>query len=235
MKKIKIQWVVGVLILIVFNVLLFDIAVKRSIDYIEIPVAAKMLSSRSKIDEFSFRMQRVPSALVEGNVITDKNELIDRWVKYSVTLAQGSFFYQEYIEDASDSADYPQLMLKEGQGVASLAVDLLISAGNTLLPDQFVDIVFTSKDKRKPIISDVIFRSVRVLAVKDRNGLNMDDPKSQKVPAVVLLALNQEDIPPFIHAQILGDIDLIIKVVNEYYPDEAICNFESQVWRLLNE
>ena len=67
MKKIKIQWVVGVLILIVFNVLLFDIAVKRSIDYIEIPVAAKMLSSRSKIDEFSFRMQRVPSALVEGN------------------------------------------------------------------------------------------------------------------------------------------------------------------------
>ncbi len=235
MKKIKIQWVVGVLILIVFNVLLFDIAVKRSIDYIEIPVAAKMLSSRSKIDESSFRMQRVPSALVEGNVITDKNELIDRWVKYSVTLAQGSFFYQEYIEDASDSADYPQLMLKEGQGVASLAVDLLISAGNTLLPDQFVDIVFTSKDKRKPIISDVIFRSVRVLAVKDRNGLNMDDPKSQKVPAVVLLALNQEDIPPFIHAQILGDIDLIIKVVNEYYPDEAICNFESQVWRLLNE
>lgn len=235
MKKIKIQWVVGVLILIVFNVLLFDIAVKRSIDYIEIPVAAKMLSSRSKIDEFSFRMQRVPSALVEGNVITDKNELIDRWVKYSVTLAQGSFFYQEYIEDASDSADYPQLMLKEGQGVASLAVDLLISAGNTLLPDQFVDIVFTSKDKRKPIISDVIFRSVRVLAVKDRNGLNMDDPKSQKVPAVVLLALNQEDIPPFIHAQILGDIDLIIKVVNEYYPKEAICNFESQVWRLLNE
>ncbi len=235
MKKIKIQWVVGVLILIVFNVLLFDIAVKRSIDYIEIPVAAKMLSSRSKIDESSFRMQRVPSALVEGNVITDKNELIDRWVKYSVTLAQGSFFYQEYIEDASDSADYPQLMLKEGQGVASLAVDLLISAGNTLLPDQFVDIVFTSKDKRKPIISDVIFRSVRVLAVKDRNGLNMDDPKSQKVPAVVLLALNQEDIPPFIHAQILGDIDLIIKVVNEYYPKEAICNFESQVWRLLNE
>jgi len=235
MKKIKIQWVVGVLILIVFNVLLFDIAVKRSIDYIEIPVAAKMLSSRSKIDESSFRMQRVPSALVEGNVITDKNELIDRWVKYSVTLAQGSFFYQEYIEDASDSADYPQLMLKEGQGVASLAVDLLISAGNTLLPDQFVDIVFTSKDKRKPIISDVIFRSVRVLAVKDRNGLNMDDPKSQKVPAVVLLALNQEDIPPFIHAQILGDIDLIIKVVNEYYPQEAICNFESQVWRLLNE
>ena len=235
MKKIKILWVVGILILIALNVLLFDIAVKRSIDYIEIPVAAKMLSSRSKIDESSFRMQRVPSALVEGNVITDKNELIDRWVKYSVTLAQGSFFYQEYIEDASDSADYPQLMLKEGQGVASLAVDLLISAGNTLLPDQFVDIVFTSKDKRKPIISDVIFRSVRVLAVKDRNGLNMDDPKSQKVPAVVLLALNQEDIPPFIHAQILGDIDLIIKVVNEYYPQEAICNFESQVWRLLNE
>lgn len=235
MKKIKILWVVGVLILFALNVLLFDIAVKRSIDYIEIPVAAKMLASRSKIDESSFRMQRVPSALVEDNVIMDKNELIDRWVKYSVTLAEGSFFYKEYIDDASDSADYPQLMLKEGQGVASLAVDLMISAGNTLLPNQFVDIVFTSKDKRKPIISDVIFRSVRVLAVKDRNGLNMDDPKSQKVPAVVLLALNQKDIPPFIHAQILGDIDLIIKVVNENFPDEAVLNFESQVWRLLNE
>jgi Flp pilus assembly protein CpaB len=235
MKKIKIQWLVGVLILIVLNVLLFDVAVKRSIDYIEVPVAAKSLLSRSKIDESSIRMQRVPSALIEDNVIVDKNEIIDLWVKYSVTLAPGSFFYKEYIEDANDSADYPQLMLNEGQGVASLAVDLLISAGNTLLPNQYVDIVFTSKDKRKPIISDVIFRSVRVLAVKDRNGLDMDDPKSQKVPAVALLALNKQDIPPFIHAQILGDIDLIIKVTNEYYPMEAIYNFESLVWRLLHE
>jgi Flp pilus assembly protein CpaB len=235
MKKIRFQWVAGVLILIALNVLVFDIAVKRSIDYVEVPVAAKRLLSRSKIDESSIRMQRVPSALVEDHVITDKYEIIDRWVKYSVTVAPGSFFYDEYIEDAEGSVDYPQLMLKEGQGVASLAIDLLISAGNTLLPNQFVDIVFTSKDKRKPIISDIIFRSVRVLAVKDRNGLNMEDPKSQKVPAIVLLALNQEDIPPFIHAQILGDIDLIIKVVNEYSPEEAICHRESLVWRLLNE
>ena len=210
-------------------------SVKRSIDYVEVPIAAKNIQSRTKIDESFIRIQKVPSALIEDNMITDKNDIIDRWVKYSVTLAPGSFFFQEYIEDAEGSVDYPQLMLKVGQGVASLAVDLLISAGNTLLPNQFVDIVFTSKDKRKPIISDVIFRSVRVLAVKDRNGLNMDDPKSQKVPAVVLLALNQEDIPPFIHAQILGDIDLIIKVVNENHPDEAICNCESLVWRLLNE
>lgn len=235
MKKIKIQWIVGVLILVVLNVLLFDIAVKRSIDYIEVPVAAMSIKSRSKIDESYIRMQRVPSALIEGNVIVDKKEIINRWVKYSVTLAPGSFFFHEYIEEADDSTDYPLLMLSSGQGVASLAIDLLISAGNTLLPNQYVDIVFTSKDKRKPIISDVIFRSVRVLAVKDRNGLDMDDPKSQKVPAVVLLAMYQEDIPPFIHAQILGDIDLIIKVANEHYPDEAICNTESAVWRLLNE
>jgi Flp pilus assembly protein CpaB len=104
-----------------------------------------------------------------------------------------------------------------------------------LLPNQYVDIVFTSKDKRKPIVSDVIFHSVRVLAVKDRNGLDMDDSKSQKVPAIVLLAMNKQDIPPFIHAQIIGDIDLIIKINNEFDPLEAICNKESEVWRLLNE
>ena len=235
MKKINVKWLGGVFILIMFNILLFDIVLKRSIDLVEVPVASTRIHARSTIDESAIVMIKVPSAMISDRVIKDKNDIVDHWVKYSVTVAEGSFFYHEYIEEADESIDYPQLMLNDGQGVASLAVDLMISAGNTLLPNQFVDIVFTSKDKRKPIVSDVIFRSVRVLAVKDRNGLNMDDPQSQKVPAVALLAMNKEDIPRFIHAQILGDIDLIIKIVNEHDPDEAICNSDSEVWRMLNE
>jgi pilus assembly protein CpaB len=235
MKKIKITWIAGILILVSANLLLFDIALKRSIDYIEIPVAAIGIKPRSKVDESHIQMLKVPSSMVMGNVFTDKEEILDKWVKYAVSIASGSFFYHDYLETAGDLSDYPQLMLHDGQGVASLPVDLLTSAGNTLLPNQYVDIVFTSKDKRKPIVSDVIFHSVRVLAVKDRNGLDMDDSKSQKIPAVVLLAINKQDIPPFIHAQVLGDIDLIIKVMNEFHPQEAICNKESEVWRLLNE
>jgi Flp pilus assembly protein CpaB len=235
MMKNKSRWIIGALILIAVNALLFDIAVKRSIDYVEVPVASVNIKSRTKIDESHIRMLKVPSALIDANVFIDKEQILDQWVKYSVSLAPGSFFFHEYLEEAESATDYPQLLLKQGQGVASLAIDLLISAGNTLLPNQYVDIVFTSKDKRKTIISDVIFKSVRILAVKDRYGLNMDDPKSQKVPAVALLALNQQDIPPFIHAQILGDIDLIIKVTNDHYPLEAICNSDSPVWRLLHE
>lgn len=214
---------------------LFDVAVKKSVDYIEIPVAAAMISPRTKISESHIRMERVPSALVSDNVHISIDDILDLWVKYSVTLAPGSFFYHEYVEEAENVGDLPQLMLEHGQGVASLAVDLLTSAGNTLLPGQYVDIVFTSKDKRKPIISDVIFRSVRVLAVKDRNGLDMSDPKSQKIPAVALFALNQQDIPLFLHAQIFGDIDLIIRLTNEFYPLQAIRQMESEVWGLLNE
>jgi pilus assembly protein CpaB len=235
MNKVKITWVIGILVLVSANLLLFDIALKRSIDYIEIPIAAMGIKPRSKIDESHIQMLKVPSSMVMGNVFTDKEEIMNKWVKYAVSIAPGSFFYHDYLEETGSLSDYPQLMLHDGQGVASLPVDLLTSAGNTLLPNQYVDIVFTSKDKRKPIVSDVIFHSVRVLAVKDRNGLDMDDSKSQKVPAVVLIAMNKQDIPPFIHAQILGDIDLIIKVMNEFHPQEAICNKESEVWRLLNE
>ena len=235
MNKRKIQWMVGALVLVAINFLLFDIAVKRSIDYVEIPVAAVSIKPRTKINESHIVMQKVPSSLVTGNIYADKTEIIEQWVKYSVSVSSGSFFFHEYLEEADSSQDYPQLMLIEGQGVASLAIDLLISAGNTLVANQYVDIVFTSKDKRKPILSDVIFRSVRVLAIKDRNGLDMDDPKSQKVPAVALLAMKQVDIPPFIHAQILGDIDLIIKVFNDIHPEEAVRNTESAVWGLLNE
>lgn len=235
MKKIKITWIAGILILVSANLLLFDIALKRSIDYIEIPIAAIGIKPRSKIDESHIQMLKVPSSMVMSNVFADKSEILDKWVKYAVSIAPGSFFYHDYLETTENLSDYPQLMLYDGQGVASLPVDLLTSAGNTLLPNQYVDIVFTSKDKRKPIVSDVIFHSVRVLAVKDRNGLDMDDSKSQKVPAIVLLAMNKQDIPPFIHAQIIGDIDLIIKINNEFDPLEAICNKESEVWRLLNE
>lgn len=237
MKKhsLRIKVAIVLAIGIALNLLLFDIAVKKAIDYIEIPVAAKSIAPRTKIDESYIRMKRIPSALADGHIYQDKQDILNLWVKYSVTLAEGSFFYHEYLESAEVTADQPLLMLEPGQGVASLAVDLLSSAGNTLMPGQYVDIVFTSKDKRKPIISDVIFRSVRVLAVKDRNGLDMNDSKSQKVPAVALLAMDRLDIPIFLHAQILGDIDLIIKLTNDLYPLQAVRQMDSEVWRLLNE
>ncbi len=233
--KKMIRWLLIAGAVLVCNGLLFDVAVKNSVDYIEIPVASVLITPRTQISDSHIRMERVPSALVSDNVYSNTEDILDLWVKYSVTLAPGSFFYHEYVEVAENVGDHPQLMLEHGQGVASLAVDLLTSAGNTLYPGQFVDIVFTSKDKRKPIISDVIFRSVRVLAVKDRNGLDMSDPKSQKIPAVALLALNQQDIPLFLHAQIFGDIDLIIRLTNDFHPLQAIRQSESDVWRLLNE
>lgn len=233
--KKSIRWLLIAGAILVCNGLLFDVAVKNSVDYIEIPVAAVLITPRTKISESHIRMERVPSAMVSDSIHKSIDDIVDLWVKYSVTLAPGSFFYHEYVEVAENVGDHPQLMLEHGQGVASLAVDLLTSAGNTLLPGQYVDIVFTSKDKRKPIVSDVIFRSVRVLAVKDRNGLDMSDPKSQKIPAVALLALNQQDIPLFLHAQIFGDIDLIIRLTNDFHPLQAIKQTESDVWRLLNE
>lgn len=116
-----------------------------------------------------------------------------------------------------------------------MGVDVLKSLGNTLLSGQYVDIVVTLSIKRDNPLVETIFSNVRVLSVKDRYGLDMSDPKSQRAPAVVLLAINHEDANDFYLAKNKGQIDLIPILSGSIIQNEASKKTDSIIWSILHE
>jgi hypothetical protein len=63
----------------------------------------------------------------------------------------------------------------------------------------------------------------------------MTDPKSQRAPAVVLLAINHEDANDFYLAKNKGQIDLVPILSGSHIQHEANKKVDSIVWSILHE
>ena len=93
----------------------------------------------------------VPKASISENVYTDKQDIINKYNDIEAKIPKGSFFFKELLFEEEQLPDYPSLKLKEGQSVFALSSDLIKSSGNTLMPNQKIDLYITTFRKEKGI------------------------------------------------------------------------------------
>ena len=179
-------------------------------------VAKETLIPRKPIEETDLVSVDLPSHLIPANIYTEKEEIIGKVVAYHASVYEGMFFFKDALDEPTSSKDAPLLRLKENQIAISLGVDVLSSIGNSLLPGQYVDI------------------SMAYVVTKSHT-IDMDDPKSQKVPQVVLLALNHKDVNDFHLAKSKGKLALVPLLHHEIMDDEALKNESSPLWDYLYE
>lgn len=201
----------------------------------EVLIIKENLTPRSVIKEEHLGMISMPKNTIPSNIYTTKEEVVGKVVSFDASMFKGMFLYKDALEDAESTSDAPLLKLKENQVAVSMGVDVLKSLGNTLLGGQYVDIVMTLPIKKNNPIVETIFSNVRILALKDRYGLDMSDPKSQKSPAVILLAINHHDANDFYLAKNKGQIDLVPLLSGTSISKEAIKKDESIIWSILYE
>jgi len=224
LKNKKIKGIMILATIILLNIAVFNIVLQRSLDLVEIPIAKNTIHQRIPLTASDITTKKVPRAYIDEFVIEEIDQIIGKVVSFQTTIYKGMPFYYHALEDGHTTLDAPLLQLKQGQGAVAIAVDLIKSSGNTLLPGQYVDLILTIALKNQPVIVDTMFSSVRVLAVKDRYGLDMSDPKSQKVPHVILLALWQADIRIFYQALQVGKFELVALSMENRIIEEALYN-----------
>jgi len=173
------------------------------LDLIDVPVAQKELAPRSKITEEDIVMVKLPKAYLPENIILNRKILIGQYSLIDGKIPQGSFLYDSMVETLSEAKDYPSLLLKEGQVVYALEVDLKSTSGNTLVPNQKVDLYFSLVNNRLTIV-DQLIGNVRILSLKDKNGKELE--KATDIPKLMLVALDQKLVPLLTKAIQLGDL-----------------------------
>lgn len=227
--------VISIALMIVINVSVSFLIVKTLTKSTDVFVAKTTLVPRNPITEDDIQTISLPSNLIPNNIFTSKEDIIGQVVSYDSSIYQGMFFFKEALDDPIKSNDAPLLRLKDNQVAVSLSVDVIKSLGNTLLPGQYVDLVYTYPIRNENPIVDTIYKNVRVLALKDRYGLDMNHPQSQKTPHVILLSLNHKDANSFYLAENKGSFDLVPVLLNEPPNQEAIINESSIIWSYLYE
>ena len=199
------------------------IYINHELELVEVYVANDNLVARTQIDQDSIKLIKIPKAYLSDQVVLKKNDIVGKYVKLNTSIPEGSLVYESSIERLDDTIDKPALLLKVNQAVFALDVNMSSTAGNTIQAGSKIDIYGTIKNNRETIV-DLLFKQVRVLSIKDKNGNEVDN-KTNQVPKIMLIAVDQEEIPILTKVIAVGDIT--ITPTSEFFSEEECILYDS--------
>lgn len=199
--------------------------VNHELEMIEVFVAKENLSARALLDEDVLKRIKVPKAYLSDTVLIKKEDIIGKYIKLNSSVPKGSLFYESSIEKLEDAIDEPALLLNVNQAVFAIDVNISSTSGNTLQKGSKIDIYAMIKNNRDTIV-DLLFKQVRVLSIKDKNGNEVDRDTNQ-IPKIMLVAIDQNEIPILTKVIAMGDIT--ITPTSEFFSEEECVLFESSI------
>lgn len=220
----------------VCSYLFFQISLKQAISLVEVPFVINTIYPHQQVRSEDIEIREIPSYYVENNVWLKKDEIVGKYVDLQSKLVPGMLFYKHLLIDESAVQDLPMLLLKPNQSAFAYATDLYKSLGNSLEINQKVDLYFTYYDKSvKKTYVDCLVNRVRIIGIKDRNGLDIHDVEAKSIPSVILLAIDSGYIDLVKKASKLGTIDLSAPNVDYVDDSESILNEECKGLVFLRE
>lgn len=184
-------------------------------------VAARDLPPRTKVEEGDLLEIQIPKAYLQDYTYNDKEKIVGRYTEIAGMIPAGSPFYCSMLFEENELPDYPSTQLRQGQSAYSLAVDLTRSGGNPIA-GMYVDLFGTISLQDGTLVSGPILEHVRILSVKDAQGLSIADPNSSGLPYVVLLAVDSGDVAMLTQMEKSGEIRLFASSESYLQGQEAL-------------
>ena len=218
--------VVGVVLAIFVLYFAYTMRIKSAINPVTVPYAAEQILSATQISESMIATRQVPPSMLEGDVIMNVGEIIDKYSAIDTVIPKGSLFYRRAVVEREQLPDDIILDYPKGSELYQLEVNVYTTYGNSILPGNYVDIWLSATpdiSKKDTVMVGKLISNVRVLAVKDSSGRpvfqNMDE---KRVPAMVIFALGTKEFQLLTAAEKLKTYNTSIKLVptNESLKDE---------------
>ncbi len=227
--------VVGVVLAIVVLYVAYTMRIKSSINPITVPYALEQINAGTQISESQIGTREVPPSMLEGEVITNVSEIIDKYAAADTIIPEGSLFYKSAVVEKEQLPDNIILDYPKGYVLYNLSVDTESTYGNSVYPGNYIDIYFKAVNKidendqsqltadANKIMLGKLMSNIKVLAVRDSSGKavfqNIDEGR---VPAMVIFAVPEEYYLLLKKAEFMRTFEtsLIIVPTNESLKDE---------------
>lgn len=207
-----------------------QVYIDHQLDLVNVPIAAETLAVRTIIEESHITWIAMPRAYVPENIVVDAETLLGQLTRLDGRIEAGSFFTKTSLESPELVKDGANALLKEGQAVFTLSVDVRSTSGNTLLPHQRVDLYF-SLQHQQSLIVDKLIGNVRILAIKDKQGVDLKNAKD--LPKYILVAVDATLIPTLTKAMALGELTLTPSIAASDAPESVVVK-DQRLWKILH-
>lgn len=194
--------VVGVILAIFVLYIAYTMRVKSSINPVSVPYAADQIPAGTQITESMIATRQVPPSMLEGDVITNVGEVVDKYSAADVVIPKGSLFYRRAVVEKEQLPANIILQYPKGYVLYNFAVNTSTTYGNSVYPGNYIDIYLKAVNKSEEenasaagdrILFGRLVSNIKVLAVKDSSGRpvfqNIDE---ERVPAMIVFAVPED-------------------------------------------
>ena len=227
--------VVGVIAAIFVLYFAYTMRVKQAINPVRVPYAKEKIPAGTQITESMIETMEVPPAMLEGEVIENIGDIVDKYSAADTIIPEGSLFYKRAVVEkeqlpANIILDYPK-----GHVLYNLPVDIDSTYGNSIYPGNYIDIWIKAVNRltdeqiaanaadADKVMHGQLISNIKVLAVKDANGQpvfqNIDE---NRTPAMIIFALPKDIYDLLRKVSYMRTYDTTIETVptNESLKDE---------------
>ena len=159
-----------------------------------IPVASQTIQPRTKITSDMITYVDIAPIVLQDNVIRNSSEIINKYSAPSTVIPEGSLFYKGVVVSESQLPDSAFVKLEEGQVPYNFPVDMDSTYGNSIYPNNYIDIYMKAYNESGILMVGKLFENIKVLAVKDSSGQNVfENSEESRTPAYLIFGLNNEN------------------------------------------
>lgn len=215
-------------VLVWVDLIVIDFRSQQKLQLMKTYVASHDIPPRTKIQEADILEMVLPESYLGTNAVRDRQSIVGKWTDIEGMIPAGSFFYTRMLKAEESLPDSPVTRLREGQSAYTVQVDLNRIGGGTIAGMR-VDIYGTIIGKDGHPIAGPLIANVRVLSIRDHQGLDIDSPDSLGVPYIAVVAVKDTDVPILAAVEQAGELRFVSSSRSYSAQSEAILDQDSPV------
>jgi len=188
LKNKNVVTVLGLVAILVILYVGYSIRINQQVKLVDVYYALDTIQPMTEITEDMVGQTRVPESFILGRYYSNYNDIIGKYSSYNSKIAKGSLFYFDLIVDKQELPNSMFYSIQEGERVASYSVNVASTYGNSIMPNDLVD-VYVKLVSGTEIVYGQFMDNVKVLAVKDSSGADVFQSSGNGVPSYIYFAL----------------------------------------------
>ena len=190
--------IVGVIVILAILYMGYNSTINNAVNPVKVPVAANLIGPQTEITVEDVKWIEVPSISKPSNVILQESQIVGKYTDINATIPEGSMFYADVLVEKDDLPGTWLTKLKaDVNGVidtpAYINVNVVSTYGNSIQPDDYIDLYMKAQDESKLIMYGKLLENVQILAVKDSSGEDVfSGSDSDATPSYLYFGLSEE-------------------------------------------
>lgn len=176
-----------VIVLIVIIYVVYNYMINRAVAPVQIPYCSKKALSMKEITDEYISTAKISGGFVTANgsgLVQSTKNVKNKYVAPGYFIPENSFFYSEALADSTiqEKTDFSDL--PDGYTIYRLPVDFHTTYGNSIMSGNYIDLFFKAVDKENDgkVIFGNFIKSIKVLKVVDKNGLDVFTESDDEIP-----------------------------------------------------